>query len=243
MTIEQFHDALNLLPGDLIRATDALRSRAAKPKVHLQRWVSLAACVALLIGSGLVFQQRILPDFMLTKEAATEAPAAQAPAESPAAQAPVPDAPMEDGALSEEFAPEEKRSEVPAIEAAPGETNTAAGSTNGAHRHSYAADAEPQEEEVGYCGLTQVWITVDGETHTLTGEQAIAVTEIVNNLPYDPEQVCRCLTEYTVDTETISGIQLNLTEGFARCSMGQASLTKQQTETLREILEAATAEE
>lgn len=236
MTIEQFHDALNLLPGDLIRATDALRSRAAKPKVHLQRWVSLAACVALLVGSTLVFQQMILPNFMLTKETAAEAPAAQAPAESPAAQAPVPDAPMADSALPEEFAREEGWEEAPAMDAAAGETNAAA-STNGAHKHSYAADTEPQEKEAGYCGLTQAWITVDGETYTLTGEQAIAVTDIVNNLPYDPEQICRCMGEFTVDTETISGIDVNLTEGFARCSLGQASLTQAQAGTLLEILQ------
>lgn len=43
MTGEQFHDALTLLPEDLIARADEVRSR--KPKtLHWRRYVSLAAC-------------------------------------------------------------------------------------------------------------------------------------------------------------------------------------------------------
>ena len=37
MTSEKLHDALNLLPADLVAETDALRTQAKKPQVHWQR--------------------------------------------------------------------------------------------------------------------------------------------------------------------------------------------------------------
>ncbi len=57
MTGEQFHDALTLLPEDLIARADAVRSR--KPKtLHWRRYVSLAACCALLVLCGVLYQNR-----------------------------------------------------------------------------------------------------------------------------------------------------------------------------------------
>ena len=43
MTSEKLHDALNLLPADLVAETDALRTQAKKPQVHWQRWAAMAA--------------------------------------------------------------------------------------------------------------------------------------------------------------------------------------------------------
>ena len=57
MTGEQFHDALTLLPEDLIAKADAVRSR--KPKIiHWRRYVSLAACCALLVLCGALYESR-----------------------------------------------------------------------------------------------------------------------------------------------------------------------------------------
>ena len=51
MTAEQFHDALTLLPEDLVARADDYRSR--KPKViPLKRYAALAACFAVLLASA-----------------------------------------------------------------------------------------------------------------------------------------------------------------------------------------------
>ena len=51
MTPEQIHDALNLLPSDLITAADKLRQNPRKaPPLRLRGWVATAACAALVIG-------------------------------------------------------------------------------------------------------------------------------------------------------------------------------------------------
>ena len=49
--------------------------------------------------------------------------------------------------------------------------------------------------------------------------------------------VCRCLPEYSVDTEFGTGYGVNLTEGYARSGGGQTDLTEEQVEQIREILE------
>ena len=53
MTGEQFHDALTLLPEDLVARAEGFRSR--KPKViPWKRYVALAASLVVLLTSGLV---------------------------------------------------------------------------------------------------------------------------------------------------------------------------------------------
>lgn len=50
MTADQFHDALTLLPGELLAGTDRLRRSSAKPrKIPFARYASLAACLALVL--------------------------------------------------------------------------------------------------------------------------------------------------------------------------------------------------
>ena len=56
MTSEKLHDALNLLPADLVAETDALRTQAKKPQVHWQRWRSLARRSAISMTSSLALQ-------------------------------------------------------------------------------------------------------------------------------------------------------------------------------------------
>ena len=55
MTSEKLHDALNLLPADLVAETDALRTQAKKPQVHWQRWAAMAACLAVVLLAGTMF--------------------------------------------------------------------------------------------------------------------------------------------------------------------------------------------
>ena len=84
MTGEQFHDALTLLPEDLIARADAVRSR--KPKtLHWRRYASLAACCALLVLCGVLYQNQPAKtasnEMTKTFSAADSAPEmAQAPA-------------------------------------------------------------------------------------------------------------------------------------------------------------------
>lgn len=84
MTGEQFHDALTLLPEDLIARADEVRSR--KPKtLHWRRYVSLAACCALLVLCGVLYQNQPAKtasnEMTKTFSAADSAPEmAQAPA-------------------------------------------------------------------------------------------------------------------------------------------------------------------
>lgn len=52
MNAEQFHDALSLLPSDLIAETDKLRASPKSRVIPWKRWVSLAACLVLIFGCG-----------------------------------------------------------------------------------------------------------------------------------------------------------------------------------------------
>lgn len=66
MTGEQFHDALTLLPEDLIARADEFRSR--KPKtIPLKRYAAIAACFAVLVTSAVLvrtLRQKSVPSEM-----------------------------------------------------------------------------------------------------------------------------------------------------------------------------------
>ena len=68
------------------------------------------------------------------------------------------------------------------------------------------------------------------------GGNSVYITDLLLNLDYDPKKVCKCLPEYTVDTEFYQGYGVNLSGGYARCDKGQAELTGEQVDKLREIL-------
>lgn len=91
MTAEQLHDALGLLPIDLIAETDALRCRPRKPVILWKRWAAIAACAVLIFGSGFaVMRSGLLVSGGTTEKlsitedmaVAQEAPAAMAPTEA-----------------------------------------------------------------------------------------------------------------------------------------------------------------
>lgn len=98
MTADQLHDAIGLLPSDLISEAD--KKRCAKPKVILwKRYTTMVACFVLVLGCSLFAMEVFAPKG--TYEAAMEAPAAAAPMEQAA-----PLAPAADSAISEESAAE-----------------------------------------------------------------------------------------------------------------------------------------
>lgn len=107
----------------------------------------------------------------------------------------------------------------------------------GRHAHAPAEEPETAADPVaGYCGNTVTEVTLDGETYSFWGGDSVALTDILVNLTYDPDRVCRCPVEFTVDTEFGDGCGVNLAESFARCEAGQAALTAEQTEAIRDIL-------
>lgn len=90
MTAETLHDALTLLPTDLVAETDRKRNR--KPvRVHWQRWAAMAACLAVILGFGLLLRSRLL--YGGAKSASAE---------------------MSLQAAADNYAPEEAAAEVPA---------------------------------------------------------------------------------------------------------------------------------
>jgi len=221
MTAHDIHDALTLLPADLITAADKVRTAPKTTVIHWRRWVCLAAVLALVIGTTLVFERNIGIDNMKQESAVAEAPAAAAP------MAP---APMED-----EIAADEAMPEAPAQDSASGTVTE-----NGVcidHSHRFAEGEEGGRSTGAYCGNMEATIDVAGERFTITGTDAVKVTDILIHLDYNPDQVCRCMAEFTVDTEMLSGIHVNLTQGFARCERGQAALTEEQARILQDIID------
>lgn len=234
MTPEKLQDAIGQLPADLIAATDRLRTASGTKVIQWKRWIAMAVCLVLLLSTGMVFRRNILPGTGAKTESAAAPMAPQMMMDEMAAAEAAPEAP------AEEVLPEPP-SDVGAPEILHEEKNSAvSGGEDGLsvdHSHRFA-EAEKETEEVpsGYCGNLVTRITLDGVQHDLYGADSDTVTNILRSLEYDPNTVCRCVAEFTVDTETLAGIEVNLSEAFARCELGQAALTEAQTVMLRNIL-------
>lgn len=56
MTAEQLHDAIGLLPGDLLEKTERLRQNPVKKKTNVTRCLSAAACAVVVLGGALLFR-------------------------------------------------------------------------------------------------------------------------------------------------------------------------------------------
>ena len=110
-----------------------------------------------------------------------------------------------------------------------------------AHFHTQVEDNVLPHEEIGYCGNTVTEIKAADWEASFWGEDSVALTDLLRWLDYS-EDVCRCPTEYTVTTEfSETPYYVNLTEGFARHDDAQVSLTPEQIETIRAILDRAEA--
>lgn len=230
MTVHDLHDALTLLPADLLTEADKVRTPPQKKRILRNPLISLAACLVLLLGLGVVVRKEVpLQHIVMQKDAAAEAPAAMAPA------------PMEQEMTAEEAVPEEPAAEAPVQDSTM--TGAASGDSrkeNGLcidHSHVFAEETDRTVNSPGYCGNMTATVTINGAVCTLSGSDAVALTDILAWLDYDPDQVCRCMADITVDTELLSGIQVSLEQGFARCGKGQAALTAHQTDALRKIFD------
>ena len=96
----------------------------------------------------------------------------------------------------------------------------------GRHIHTPAEESLTVESPVsGYCGNTVTTVHLGGQDYSFWGGDSVTLTDILISLAYDPSQVCRCLPEFTVDTEFGSGYGVNLAQSYARCESGQAALT------------------
>ena len=222
MTAEKLQDAIGLLPSDLLLETDKVRQAPRAKVLPLKRWAALAAVLALVAGTTLVFERNIGMDAMKQESAV---------AREPAAAAPMAPAPAEDEVAAEEAMPE-----APAQDRAASGTVTENGPCSD-HSHRFAEPEEDGKSTGAYCGNMEVTVDIAGERHVLSGSDAVKITDILVNLDYDPAQVCRCMTDITVDTETLKGIQLNTAEGFARCEQGQTALTEEQARILQNIID------
>lgn len=206
MTADKLHEALNLLPGDLIAETDALRCRPIKTWAHGHRWAAIAACLAVVLFAGAVFGISTLR----TGKSDSVVMTMQAQETCAAAEAPV---------------------------AADRDSLEAASGADTGRTHAPTEEMAQRDAVNGDYGNTAVTVYIGGEAHTIWGSDAIALTDILENLPYDPEKICNCITEYTVDTESAQSYEINLTERCVRSADGQADLTEAQAQTIREIVE------
>ena len=196
MTSEKLHDALSLLPADLVAETDALRTKPKKHQVHWQRWAAMAACLAVVLLAGTLFSRL----FGRMGSSKTTAAVDQF-------QMFVAEAPDRENAAPESAALGEEKADRPDDD------------------HTHAPADEPAT------------VTLDGSAHTIPGSDAVTLTAILENLDYDPQSVCNCLAEFTVETEVGTEYEVNLTDYFARCDAGQAALTRKQADAIREIIE------
>lgn len=208
MTSEKLHDALSLLPADLVAETDVLRTQAKKPQVHWQRWAAMAACLAVVLLAGTMFSRLFGPKGSSKTTAAVDQ-----------FQMFVAEAPDRENAA---LALGEAKADRPDDD----------------HTHAPADEPESANgTEDGYCGNTSVTVTLDGSAYTLSGSDAVTLTAILENLDYNSDDICSCSTEFTVETEIGTEYEVNLTEYFARCDAGQAALTQKQADAIREIVE------
>ncbi len=101
---------------------------------------------------------------------------------------------------------------------------------------AYAPDSDAYETT--YCRTVQTTIYFEnGEQFSFTGEDSVTLTDILTNLKYDKNKLCKCLPEYTVETEfgTCYGVRLSGDE-YARCDEGQAAFSDEQASEVKRII-------
>ena len=105
------------------------------------------------------------------------------------------------------------------------------------HTHQVPAETQTTADPVaGYCGNTLTTLHIGEKTYSFMFGYSVTLTDILENLHYDPKRICNCLPEFTVDTEFGTGYGINLTEGYARCAKGQVDLTREQIDTIAAIV-------
>lgn len=106
------------------------------------------------------------------------------------------------------------------------------------HEHATALRPETVDEPLyATCGNTMTTVHWNGHDYSFMYGYSTTLTDILTNLDYNPGKVCRCLPEFTVDTEFGMDYGISLTLGYARCQQGQANLTTEQVMQIQEILD------
>jgi len=216
MTAEQFHDAISLLPGDLITEADRRRT-ARKSPVRWQRYAAMAACLALVVcGSLWCFSFLGMGG---TKEAAAPAAMLQMAPEAPmeAAEA-IPEAAADEAAPRSESAQKDALSTFA----------DAAGKFSGAGNSNTACSAT----------VPSALLRIEGQDYPLTEENQTSLATLLGQLEFRTEDVCECIAEITVISASTEQYHINLEEGFVRCSRGQAILTQEQIRLLKNMISA-----
>lgn len=112
--------------------------------------------------------------------------------------------------------------------------------TDDVHTHITALTPQTVDDPVtGYCGNTWTTIRIDEEKYGFWGSNSVTLTDILVNLDYKPEKVCKCRPEFYVDTEFGNDYGVNLSSGYVRCEKGQADLTAEQVKQISDILQWA----
>ena len=78
-------------------------------------------------------------------------------------------------------------------------------------------------------------ILVRGEEYSISDEDAQIIWNILKKLDYNPHRVCRCLPKCQFEMKS-KCYGLHFGEGYARCDKGQARLSQEQLQVIREIL-------
>lgn len=111
------------------------------------------------------------------------------------------------------------------------------------HAHRVARQPQTVDDPIsGYCGNTRTTLYIGNEAYTFMYDESVTLTDILINLDYDEDKLCKCRTEYTVDTEFGRGYGISLSQGFVRHEKGQADLTQDQIDRITEIIEWARKE-
>ena len=95
------------------------------------------------------------------------------------------------------------------------------------------------EESSNVCNATRVTFHLEDGSYSFMGGNAVILTDLLLGLNYDPMKVCRCMPEFTVDTDYKIGYGINLRENYVRCDQGQAELTPEQAYAIREYMQWA----
>ena len=83
---------------------------------------------------------------------------------------------------------------------------------------------------------TTIYFKNENTYMVISENSAVTMIDILENLQYDKNKMCKCMAEYDVKTELGIVYGINFTAGYARCDKGQAELTQAQIDLLKEII-------
>lgn len=108
-----------------------------------------------------------------------------------------------------------------------------------ADEHTHAPSKKPKtvsDPIKGFCGNIITKLEKDGVVRFIESDDSVTLTALVINLDYS-EPMCKCATEFSVYVETEKEpYEVNLSQNFIRFQGKHASLTADQTETVRKIV-------